>query len=316
MRLNLTATVVAVGLCLLLAGVVQAASTQVPSTGVSLWRGTSKLSDSNNRVVDPSTGTLTGLTAENCEGIRDRIIQRDAVTRTTGTATYRCQIDLKAVVTFRANPTCPLLPPPDARTIDCPAGFTGAYTQSRSYTAAPYPACSTAGEWIPAEPPSGVCVPVPSEQWTFCSNEYQNCSFSGTRRVRFGLDTRWVERDLTASGGGVACRIATFSSDPAVGATKRCELRAQVAATGTASLSWTPPTQNTDGTSLTNLAGYRISYGASAAELVQTIQIENTAVTTHTIEALAPGAYYFAVRAYTSSGTESVNSNVVSKVVQ
>ncbi len=34
------------------------------------------------------------------------------------------------------------------------------------------------------------------------------------------------------------------------------------------------------------------------------------------IENLSPGTYYFAVRAYTSNGGESDNSNVVSNVVQ
>jgi hypothetical protein len=33
---------------------------------------------------------------------------------------------------------------------------------------------------------------------------------------------------------------------------------------GRATLSWTAPTENTDGTTLANLAGYRIRYGTSA----------------------------------------------------
>ncbi len=85
---------------------------------------------------------------------------------------------------------------------------------------------------------------------------------------------------------------------------------------GGATLSWTAPTSNTDGTSLSNLAGYRISYGTSASALTQTIQVSNPSVTTYTLSNLSPGTYYFAVRAYTSNGTESSNSNVSSKVVQ
>jgi hypothetical protein len=84
---------------------------------------------------------------------------------------------------------------------------------------------------------------------------------------------------------------------------------------GTATLSWTPPTSNTDGTALTNLAGYRIHYGLSATEMTQTIQLANASVSSYTLSNLAPGTYYFAVRAYNSGGTESLNSNVVSKVV-
>lgn len=80
-------------------------------------------------------------------------------------------------------------------------------------------------------------------------------------------------------------------------------------------LSWSAPTSNTDGTALTNLAGYRIAYGTSANALTQTIQVSNPSVTNYSIDNLSPGTYYFSVRAYTSNGTESANSNVYSKVV-
>jgi hypothetical protein len=88
------------------------------------------------------------------------------------------------------------------------------------------------------------------------------------------------------------------------------------ASNGAASLTWTPPTQNTDGTTLTNLAGYRIVYGVSATQLTQTIQVTNAGMSSYVVENLAPGTYYFAIRAYTSSGAESTDSNVVAKVVQ
>lgn len=310
MRRNpVAAFAVAVGLCLIVSGVVQAASTQVNSTGVSLWRGSGKLSDSQNRVVDPAIGVLTALTPENCPGIKDRIIQRDALTRTSGSATYRCQVDLRSIVTFVANPTCPALPPPDARVVDCPAGTTGAYTQTRSYSTAPYPTCSVAGQWTPAEPPAGSCVPIVAEQWTFCSNEYQTCAFTGTRRVRFGLNTSWVERDLTAVGGGVPCRLATFGSDPVVGVTKRCELRAvEPLPTGTATLNWqhtTPPA----------IAGFRIVHGVDPTALAETVQVANPALRSYTVPNIPAGTRCFAVKAYDATDVESLMSNVVCRVI-
>ena len=85
---------------------------------------------------------------------------------------------------------------------------------------------------------------------------------------------------------------------------------------GGATLTWTAPTTNTDGTTLSNLAGYRIAYGTSASALTQTVQVSNPSVTNYTIGNLSPGTYYFSVRAYTSNGTESANSNVSSKVVR
>jgi hypothetical protein len=71
-----------------------------------------------------------------------------------------------------------------------------------------------------------------------------------------------------------------------------------------------------DGTALTNLAGYRIAYGTSSAALTSTIQVANPGLSSYTLSNLAPGTYYFAVRAYTSSGTESGNSNVQTKIIQ
>lgn len=83
-----------------------------------------------------------------------------------------------------------------------------------------------------------------------------------------------------------------------------------------ARLSWTPPTANTDGSTLTDLAGYRIHYGTSATALSQTIQIASAGTTAYTVQNLAPGTWYFAVRAYSSVGAESDLSAVRSKVVQ
>jgi hypothetical protein len=85
---------------------------------------------------------------------------------------------------------------------------------------------------------------------------------------------------------------------------------------GAASLSWEPPTTNTDGSTLTNLAGYRIVYGASPTQLTQTIQVASAGMSTYVVENLAPGTYYFALRAYTAKGAESTDSNVVAKVVR
>ena len=84
---------------------------------------------------------------------------------------------------------------------------------------------------------------------------------------------------------------------------------------GRATLSWTAPTENTDGSSLSNLSGYRIRYGTSASALTRTIVINNASVTTYVVEDLAPSMWFFAVTAVASSGTESSNSNVASKQI-
>lgn len=87
-------------------------------------------------------------------------------------------------------------------------------------------------------------------------------------------------------------------------------------ANGSASLSWTPPTRNTNGSALTNLAGYRVYYGTSAGALNRTVQIANPGVASYVVDNLAPATWYFAVRAYNTNGTESTMSNVASKTIR
>jgi hypothetical protein len=85
--------------------------------------------------------------------------------------------------------------------------------------------------------------------------------------------------------------------------------------TGSATLSWTAPTQNTDGTPLTDLAGYTIYYGTSPSELTQTVQLANPSATSYEVGNLSAGTYYFAVVAYTTVGTQSVQSSMGTKAI-
>jgi hypothetical protein len=84
---------------------------------------------------------------------------------------------------------------------------------------------------------------------------------------------------------------------------------------GQATLSWTAPDENTDGTPLINLAGYRIYYGTSADALDQVVDIPSVGVTTYVVANLMTGTYYFSIRAYNSTGAESALSNIVSDTI-
>jgi hypothetical protein len=83
-------------------------------------------------------------------------------------------------------------------------------------------------------------------------------------------------------------------------------------ATSSATLDWTPPTENTDGSALTNLGGYTIYYGTSAANLTQSLKVTNPGLTVYTVTNLASGTWYFAVSSFNTSGVESPRTNVVS----
>jgi hypothetical protein len=92
-------------------------------------------------------------------------------------------------------------------------------------------------------------------------------------------------------------------------------ITAATATVGSASLTWVAPTQNTDGSTLSNLAGYRIVYGNSSSALDQTIDVTNPGLTSYVVDDLGAGTWYFAVKAYTSTNAESAISNVASKTI-
>jgi hypothetical protein len=84
-------------------------------------------------------------------------------------------------------------------------------------------------------------------------------------------------------------------------------------AMGSVTLSWNPPTTNSDGTAITNLAGYRIYYGRSSTALDSTVNVNNAGTTRYVIDNLSQATWYFSMTSYNSSGVESARSTVVSR---
>ena len=82
-----------------------------------------------------------------------------------------------------------------------------------------------------------------------------------------------------------------------------------------ATLSWEAPTSNTNGSALTDLAGYRIYYGSGPSELTQTVQLNSVGLQTYVIDGLEPGTWYFAIVAVTTNGLESSLSNIAVKTI-
>ncbi len=85
--------------------------------------------------------------------------------------------------------------------------------------------------------------------------------------------------------------------------------------TGSATLSWSVPDRNTDGSPLTNLAGYRIYYGTDATALAYSATIDSPETTSFVVSNLDSGTWYFAIKAYNTAGTESDLSNLASKTI-
>jgi len=84
---------------------------------------------------------------------------------------------------------------------------------------------------------------------------------------------------------------------------------------GSANLTWTPVTQNTDGSVLTNLAGYKVYWGTSPGNMNQSVTLANPSLTTYLVTNLSSGTWYFGVAAYTSTGMQGTPSNVGSKQI-
>lgn len=85
--------------------------------------------------------------------------------------------------------------------------------------------------------------------------------------------------------------------------------------TGTATLSWTPPTSNSDGSSLTNLSGYLVRYGRTASNLDQSVSLDNPSINRYVVENLSTGTWYFAVVAVNAAGVTSPLSNTSNKTI-
>jgi hypothetical protein len=82
-------------------------------------------------------------------------------------------------------------------------------------------------------------------------------------------------------------------------------------------LSWVAPTSRVDDSFLpvSELDGYRIYYGTTAADLTVLVDLNDDSITEYTVDTLPAGNYYFAVTAYDTDGTESGLSNLINKDV-
>ena len=108
---------------------------------------------------------------------------------------------------------------------------------------------------------------------------------------------------ITVSDGSASASLPAFS------------IAVQAIAFGSATLTWLPPTTNTDGSPLSNLAGYRIHWGTTPGSYSSSVTVMNPGLATYVVENLAPNTYYFAVKAINSSGAESGFSNQASKTI-
>jgi hypothetical protein len=134
-------------------------------------------------------------------------------------------------------------------------------------------------------------------------------TFSGTTGLLSGTPA-------AGSAGTYSNIVISVSDGKATTSLTAFSIAVKAVVVGSAQLSWTPPTANTDGSALTNLAGYRINYGTSSGALTKSVQVPTAGVTSYLVDNLTQGTWYFTVVAYTSAGLDSAASSMTSKTIQ
>jgi hypothetical protein len=88
-----------------------------------------------------------------------------------------------------------------------------------------------------------------------------------------------------------------------------------VVPSGSATVSWTAPQTNTDGSALTDLAGYKLYFMQLTWTQPQVVSIDGPDRLSYTLGGLSPGVYLFSVSAFNSMHVESDPSPSVAKIV-
>jgi len=140
-------------------------------------------------------------------------------------------------------------------------------------------------------------------------------SATGEMTPRLTWSTSPAATSCTASGGWMGTKAPSGAQTlVAINASTNYTLTCSWG-NSTATVRWTAPTTNTDGSRLLNLAAYRVYYGTSRSSLSRVREINDISSSAATISGLTPATWFFKVRAVNANQVESPDSNVSSKAV-
>jgi hypothetical protein len=106
---------------------------------------------------------------------------------------------------------------------------------------------------------------------------------------------------------------SSTSGSTTAGSTTTTGSTAPTTVAGTSlTLGWEAPTQNSNGTPITDLAGYKIHYGTASANYTKVVAVSNPSLSRYVLDSLESGTYFFAITAYNSKGIESTLSGEIS----
>jgi hypothetical protein len=132
-----------------------------------------------------------------------------------------------------------------------------------------------------------------------------------TRKARLVVAAALTSVLLAACGGdsdspAAAAAPSTSTSAPAAPV-------AVSSAKGAATLSWTPPTENDDGSPL-RLTAYRVYWGNARGNYPHSVTLDNPGLSRYVVDQLSPATWYFVVTAMSADG-ESIPSNEIAVTV-
>ena len=135
------------------------------------------------------------------------------------------------------------------------------------------------------------------------------------QRQELDLLNELNQEQLAATGpdAGLEGRINSFE----LAFRMQAAALSQAAPNGAATLTWQPPTLNTDGSTLTDLTAFKVYWSTTQGTYSQTLSTKiSSAYRTHTVSGLPRGTWYFVVTALNSQGIESPYSGAWKKTIQ
>ena len=140
-------------------------------------------------------------------------------------------------------------------------------------------------------------------------------NWSSTNATSCAASGGWNGNRATSGSAtvGPLDRQTTFSLSGSGGGGSTLAM-VSVSVRGAMSVNWVAPTENANGTPLTDLAGYRIYYGDSSRAYAEMREVASPSATSATLT-LPSGDYYVAMTALDGQGNESTYSNEVLKTV-
>ena len=125
--------------------------------------------------------------------------------------------------------------------------------------------------------------------------------------------TSTTSTSTTGSNPQTAADSSTSGSSTTSGSTTSGSTPPSTPVAGTSvTLGWVAPTQNNNGSPITDLAGYKIHYGVTSQDYTKVVAVSNPSLSRYVLDSLESGTYFFAITAYNSKGIESTLSGEIS----